>query len=81
MVKLTSKDKPCVINKANAAIYRWSQTKVHEVQLAVALNREKLGYSASLAFNELQVESSKVQLNPPPVKLRHFDRNAATERF
>lgn len=82
VVKLTSNDKPCVFSKGNTAIYRWSQTQDDEVQLTVASsNREELGYCASLAFAELQVESSKLQLNPPPVKLRHFDRSTATDTF
>lgn len=46
VVKLTSNDKPCVIGKANAATYRWSQTKEDEVPLTVASNREALGYCA-----------------------------------
>jgi hypothetical protein len=79
VVKLTSNDKPCVFSKGNVATYRWSQIKEDEVQLTVASNREDFGYCASLAFAELQIESSKVQLNPPLVKVRHFDRSTATD--
>ena len=81
LVKLTPDDKTCVFRRDYTGVYRWSQANDDELQLTVASHRDDLKYCASLAFEELQVESSRLQLNPPILKLRHFDQGSATDRF
>ena len=84
VVKLPSYNRMCVsyvVNGQNReSIYRWSQANDDEVRLTVASRNEDLKFCASLAFEELQAESARLQLNPPTVQLRHFDQDTSANR-
>jgi hypothetical protein len=83
VVKLTSDRKPCVGREVDGkpswvAFYEWSQVSDDEVILTVRANRDDLKYCASLAFDELQAQSAKFQLNPPTVELKHILLGSST---
>ncbi|HEY9596086.1 MAG TPA: hypothetical protein V6D33_00250 [Cyanophyceae cyanobacterium] len=81
LVQLASYNKPCVGREGYSAFYRWNQFNDDQVQLTILSNPDDLKFCASLALNELQIESSRLQLNPPTVVLLHYNQQSGTNKF